>query len=212
MDNLASSSSQSEKHVLRERMNARRKALTSEEAGSAALAAQRWLMTDKAWANARQVTLYVAARGEMSTSRLLEAAWDAGKQVLLPRCRPQQRGYMDFVLCASMKDLCSGYFGLLEPRPELPALPWEPVEPCDSSSSRVLSPDVLVIPGVAFDRQGNRLGYGGGYYDRALSHPALAGAARVGLAYSWQVVECVPAELWDCPVQVLCTEEGLQWL
>lgn len=209
MSKVANGPTQHIKKVLRERMNARRKALGAAEAQKCAAAAQDALMADEVWCRARQVALYVAARGELGTASLLEAAWSAGKQVLLPRCRPRQAGHMDFVRCASMADLVPGHFGLLEPQADRAALPWESEEP---NALNALCPDLLVIPGVAFDMQGNRLGQGGGYYDRALSHPALIGAVRVGLAYTWQVVKTLPVELWDCPMHGLCTEEGMQWL
>ena len=190
-------------------MNVRRSALSSHEVRQLGTLAQRALMADAVWIKARQVGLYVSTRGEMSTALLLQKAWEEGKQVLLPRCLPKRLGYMDFVLCDGPHCLAPGFFGIEEPRPELEALPWE----WDGASGQVeLFPDLLVLPGVAFDQQGNRLGYGGGYYDRALAHPALGGALRVGLAYSWQVIRRLPVESWDCPVQALCTEEGLQWL
>lgn len=212
MSNVANSPTQNIKKVLRQRMIARRRALTGAEAQRSAAAAQGALMEDMAWVHAQQVVLYVAARGEMGTAALLEAAWSAGKQVLLPRCHARHRGHMDFVRCAGMNDLVPGRFGLLEPHPDMPALPWESEDPHAPHAPHTLFPDLLILPGAAFDVQGNRLGQGGGYYDRALSHPAMNGATRVGLAYSWQVVKSLPVELWDCPVHGLCTEEGVQWL
>ena len=191
------------KRHLRAAMNARRVAQPPAQARAAAEAAQRALMAQPCWTEARQIALYVAFKGEMDTGLLLRHAWEQGQQVLLPRCRPRTQGIMDLVLCSGPGDLHPGHFGILEPRADLPALAWD-----DPS----LAPAVMVVPGVAFDRTGRRLGFGGGYYDRALARPALAQTARVGLAYSWQVVDGLPAEDWDCPVQCLCTEEGCTWL
>lgn len=209
MDKTANNPIPAIKKALRERMGARRASLTEHELRQLGNMAQKALMADRAWIEARQVALYVAMRGEVNTTKLLEEAWSAGKQVLLPRCRPRQPGYMDFVPCMGPGCLSHGHFGIEEPCPDIAPLPWESEGP---PGPQDLFPDLLVLPGVAFDRQGYRLGYGGGYYDRALSHPALAGAVRVGLAYTWQVVRELPVEPWDCPVHALCTEEGMQWL
>jgi 5-formyltetrahydrofolate cyclo-ligase len=70
------------------------------------------------------------------------------------------------------------------------------------------APDVIVVPGVAFDRRGHRLGYGRGYYDRALA--ACPGARRVGLCHSFQLVEALPEEAHDEPVDYIVTPDGAQ--
>ena len=218
------------KKALRQRMDARRRAQPPEEALALGEAAQKALLADPVWNRARQVTLYVAMRGEMPTDRLLEEAWSSGKEVLLPRCHPRRYGHMDFVLCSGREDLTPGRFGIWEPRPELPPLSWNEGEAGVSENERSgraadnerpegaaqvlppLCPDVLILPGVAFDRQGLRLGFGGGYYDRVLGHPLLAASLRVGMAFSWQVIKALPQQLWDCHVNALCTEEGVLWL
>lgn len=183
-------------------MNVRR-GLTSAESRAHSLMAQRALLADPAWRNAQQVALYMPIRGEVETAMLLEDAWNRQVQVLLPRCHAQAQGNMDFVPCASRAQLTAGPYGILEPSPDCPALPWEVAQ---------LSPDVAVIPALVFDTAGFRLGYGGGYYDRALRHPCFARTRTVGLCYVAQCVSVVPREPWDCPVNALCTEEGLQWL
>ena len=207
MGKRGESSAVAVKKALRERMKAKRAALTPQKVRQLSQAAQEALMADTAWTEARQVALYMPTRGEVSTSLLLEAAWEQGKQVLLPRCRVKQHGIMDFVPCGSLDDVTAGHFGLREPRPEIPALAWT-----EGEEQPALRPELLVLPGLAFDRQGYRLGFGGGYYDRALSYPALAHTVRVGLAYAWQIVAAVPVQLWDCPVNALCSEEGMLWL
>lgn len=194
---------QEEKRRIRAVMRQRREGQAPDLARERGAAAQAALMAERVWQEARQVALYVAFRGEAETDVLLHAAWAQGRQILLPRCRRDTPGIMDFVLCAGIEDLQPGHFGILEPRGDLPALDW---------GGSALAPDILIIPGVAFDRKGGRLGFGGGYYDRALAKPALRASVRVGLAFSWQVVDALPAEDWDFSVQCLCTEEGCTWL
>lgn len=111
--------------------------------------------------------------------------------------------------CACAADLKPGRYGIAEPDPiRCPAIDMD-AAPGSASS---FAPDIAVIPGVAFDRQGNRLGHGAGYYDRFLAHPAMARTALVGLAYAFQIVPALPVAPWDRPVHALCTEEGLTWL
>jgi 5-formyltetrahydrofolate cyclo-ligase len=87
-----------------------------------------------------------------------------------------------------------------------------PLEPgrhdIPAPTGRVRVPDVIVVPGVAFDRRGHRLGYGRGYYDRALA--ACPTARRVGLCHAFQLVEALPEEAHDEPVDYLVTPDGAQ--
>ncbi len=194
MDNIAQ-----EKRLLRQKFLTERTKQPSAHANSEA--AQQKLLTEIVWQHACSVALYMAVRGEMSTNLLLEHAWRTGKCVLLPRCRPEQ-GKMDFVPCTSMDDLAPGNFGIMEPHAHLPAIHL------DSDA-----PHIMVIPGTAFDKRGNRLGFGGGYYDRLFAEPwCCPHTIRMGLCYSWQIVEALPIEAWDMPMNALITEEGLLWI
>ncbi len=190
-------------HTAMEEKTRLRGALSARRAGQDRALAQRALLAQPLWREARQVAAYVALPDEMDTALLLEDVWGSGRELLLPRCRKDQPGYMDFVPCAGSRELVPGTFRVPEPLPEIPALSW---------GGGRLAPDIIVVPGVGFDRRGRRLGYGGGYYDRALAHPALARTVVVGLAFALQLVEAVPAEAWDRPVHALCTEEGFTWL
>lgn len=202
------------RQALRRAMLARRAALPPEEAARLGHAAQDALLASPAWQAARQVLLYVAVRNETATARLLDAAWADGKQVLLPRCvtsAPQEDAAancdneMCLAPCACAADLKPGRYGISEPDPaRCPAI--------DMDAATNFAPGLAIIPGVAFDRQGNRLGHGAGYYDRFLAHPAMARTALVGLAYAFQIVPALPVAPWDRPVHALCTEEGLTWL
>lgn len=186
---------------MRAEMLARREAAASSTLGVGE-AVQAALMADPIWKSARLVALYMAFKGEVGTDLLLRDAWARGRRVLLPRCG-EQKGFMELVPCSGLEDLQPGRYGMLEPRSDVPAWAWD---------DPALTPDFMVVPGVAFDRKGRRLGFGGGYYDRALARPAMAGCRLTGLAFSWQVVDELPWEAWDRPVHGLCTEEGCTWL
>jgi 5-formyltetrahydrofolate cyclo-ligase len=191
----------SSKAALRKKMLAARAALTQEDVRTRSFAIQKHILADEAWLRASSVALYAAVKQEAQTWRLLEQAWRSGRQVYLPRVGPNAGGALTFARCASKGHLISGAFGIPEPDPlTCPA--------CDFTLENAF-PDLLIVPGVAFDRSGHRLGMGGGYYDRFLS---AAKTLSIGLAYGFQLLEAIPAERWDKNVNAVCTEQGLLWM
>ena len=190
-----------DKRELRRRLRKRRAELAEGEAGCRrSSAVQTRLLESVFWQKSRRVVLYVAVKGEVDTSLLLERAWKEGREVFLPRCRPEEPGLMDMIACCGPEELVPSRFGI--PEPEL------------SASSRLLSPreledgehTLIVVPALAFDRNGFRLGYGGGYYDRMLD---AARCFSVGLTYHELLQDRLPRETWDRPVGAVCTEEDL---
>lgn len=197
------------KAALRKTLLARRLAQPAAVASAFSHCAQAALMAHSCWHTASCVALYMPVRGEVDTRLLREDAWARRMHLLLPRCRVhsgQMDFVMDFVLCQGEHDTAPGAYGILEPAAHLPAQTFI------AGDANACPPDIIVLPGVAYDRQGRRLGFGGGYYDRVLAQPALSKSLRVGLAFAWQIVDALPADPWDYSVHCLCTEEGLQWL
>ncbi len=197
------------KQGFRKQMLALRRSLTADEAQRRSLAAQERLMAQPLWRDARCVALYASLPGELATDALLDAAWQDGKTVLLPRVVPEQaaggKGQMDFVACADWADLAAGSYGIREPRPDLP--PWE-----FRTGQPDGAPACFVLPGVAFDRHGHRLGFGGGFYDRFQARTHWP-CPRVGLCFDLQLVDdFAPAlcDSWDMGVTHICTESA--WL
>ena len=191
------------KGALRPLLREQRVALVT---GEVSLAAQRHILADPAWASARIVALYVPLPGEMDTTLLQHMARLAQKQLWLPRCLQDAgtAGRMEFA-AAQTAHLRPGPFGIMEPDPALcPAVPDD------------MTPDLLIVPAIAYDREGYRLGYGGGYYDRYLERlrGTLARAATrlLGLAPDALIVEHLPRDPWDFPVHGLSTEKGITWL
>lgn len=185
----------------------RKKILTLRQRQSPGLArarsleAQKRLLDSPLWQNARSVALYVALKGEMGTDKLLEAAWRNGWDVWLPRVRLGEASRMDFALCTGMKQLQAGPFNLREPHACAPTM-------TEDDCGTNFTPDLLVLPGLAFDKRGLRLGFGGGYYDRFLSTGGLS-CPRVGLCFAFQFVAELPQADWDKTVNHICTEEQL---
>jgi len=197
-----SSIASDEKGALRARMLEQRAMLPPEEAAWRGRSAQNHVLVSPPWAKARIVALYMPIRGEVDTGLLHSRAWAEGKCVLLPRCIAGRRGEMELVVCKDTTDLAPGLYGILEPLPALPAIDLDDPKQ---------APHLLMVPCLAVDRQGCRLGYGGGYYDRLLRRPALQVTLCIGLIYTLQFVPSLPKESWDALLHGVCTEEGLVW-
>ena len=191
-----------DKAVLRAAMRERRRSLTDRDVYERSLAAQRHVLASEAWSTATSIGLYMAVRQETDTSLLLEEAWKAGKDVYLPYVSPVMPGIMELVLCGSGQELVKNRFGIPEP--------VSPVCPVSQSDSGC--PDYIIVPALAFDMEGHRLGSGGGYYDRLFGRKSMQDAIRIGFAYAFQIVGGIPAEAWDAPMHALVTEESFVWL
>lgn len=137
---------------------------------------------------ASAVMLYGASPEEADPGVLEDALRDLGKRIAYPRVAGGHDLTIHWVDDRSA--LVTGAFGLMQPRDEAPRAVLDEI-------------DVIVVPGVAFDEQGNRLGFGGGYYDTLLSAPGAP--PTVGIAYDEQLVQRVPHEERDRPVDVLVT-------
>lgn len=184
------------KREWRRRILEEREALPAErvKAGSFAIARKLWNLA--AYQRAGSLMTYVAFKKEVQTEAIIREALSQGKKVAVPLCSRPERQLIASRLLDFPGDLAPGTWGIPEPKPET----LRPLDPC--------SLDLVLVPGVAFDRQGYRLGYGGGYYDRFLKRLA-PGCVCVGLAFSLQVVDVLPREDHDRPVDLVITEAGI---
>lgn len=164
-----------------------RDAIPSPNAVRAAEAAARHLLALPPLAHARTVALYAAAHSELDPSAAGAELAARGVDLVYPRVADGTR-----LTFHRTGDLRTTRFGLREPGADSPELSLDQI-------------DVMVIPGLAFDRTGTRLGWGKGYYDRAL---ATTRAVRIGYCFALQVVPHVPRESYDIPMHHLVTEDG----
>jgi 5-formyltetrahydrofolate cyclo-ligase len=139
------------------------------------------------------VLLTLPYRSEWDTRALVNAALAAGKQVVLPRVNDATRMLDMHLIDDIERDTAPGFRGIPEPSARLPQVARDAI-------------DWVLVPGVAFDVRGRRLGYGGGFYDRLLSLLAHD-TARVAGAYDMQVIARVPAAPHDLSVQQIVTEQ-----
>ena len=179
------------KTQLRRDMKTRRAAMSAEEVGRASDAMRVRLLRLKPVQEAESIFCYVSIRNEPDTRNLIHDLLDMRRSVCVPRLDADGRMHAHRI--QSLNDLTptgKEYF-------HIPAPPADaPVEP---------SPDICIVPGLAFTQSGQRLGMGGGHYDRYLAnHPDTF---PLGLCYDWQVLESLASEPHDKPVQMLVTEQ-----
>jgi 5-formyltetrahydrofolate cyclo-ligase len=142
---------------------------------------------------ASTLMVFLGFGSEVRIDGLLRWGWEAGKRIVVPLCRPEERGLTPSLL-GIFAELEVGHYGIREPKQEkIRPVPREEI-------------DAILVPAVAFDRRGHRIGYGGGYYDRFL--PEVLRAVRIGAAFSCQIVPRVPEDPHDLPVDRIVTENG----
>jgi 5-formyltetrahydrofolate cyclo-ligase len=149
----------------------------------------------------RRIAFYIAVRGEMDPSPLLQRALCTGKSVFLPILRERPARGLWFAPFTARSGLSKNRFGIPEPNYSHNKLvmPW--------------SLDLVFVPLVAFDSEGHRLGMGGGYYDRTFAFKTkrshLKGPTLVGLAHEFQLQSKLPVMPWDIPLDAVITEETI---
>jgi 5-formyltetrahydrofolate cyclo-ligase len=177
---------------LRAQMRARRDALEARWRASASAAIVAKLLRLKPWGAARCVLAYSSIGSELQMAPLLATTLAQGKRLLLPRINQTQHCLDLYRVSDMQRDTQAGVWGIREPH---------------ASGTQVSAGDVdlVIVPGLAFDPTGNRMGYGGGYYDQLL--PRLDSRCwRIALAFDTQVVAEVPHGANDQRVDLIITE------
>ena len=151
-----------------------------------------------AYAAAKCVAFYIDVRSEVRTRHALPAALASGKKIVVPWCN--ERGELELFHLLSMDELALGMYRILEPKPELRPLPERQVLPAEL--------DLIMVPGVAFDKAGARMGHGKGYYDKLLQH-ARPDAPLVALAFECQLFHEVPVGQHDIFMDMIITEKAI---
>ncbi|MBQ8972470.1 MAG: 5-formyltetrahydrofolate cyclo-ligase [Clostridia bacterium] len=177
------------KKALRKDMSAKKAAMTKTQIERASLRLANRLFETQAYQNAQSVYCYVSFNQEVDTSPILRRAWRDGKRVAVPKCYGKE---MRFIWIENMNELAPGFYGIPEPVADAPV----------AQDERAL----IIMPGLAFDREGHRVGYGGGYYDRYLeqqpNHPTVA------LCFDFQMLERLNVDAYDIPVDFVIVDQG----
>lgn len=145
--------------------------------------------------NAQHVLVYVGYRSEVSTRFLIQELLHVGKSIYVPWCENDE---LRLFRMESLEELQPGAFNIPEPPVDLRTR--------KDRQGKATSLDAIFLPGLAFDFNGNRLGQGKGYYDRLLAEVS-ENCTLIGLAFAVQVVEEVPTEPHDVPLDVIVTDE-----
>lgn len=184
---------------IRRDIRSRRQSLSIEQQQKAAQSVCQRLLAHPQVSSAQHIALYLSFDGELCTKPLIDALWQQAKQLYLPILHPFCSGHLLFQRYQRDTKLISNRFRILEPK---------------LSCLQVLPPqqlDVLIMPLVAFDKQGNRLGMGGGFYDRTLSTLSDK-VTRIGIAHDSQLYPSLPIQSWDQPLDCIVTPSRLwEW-
>lgn len=156
-------------------------------------AAARHLGRSVELAGCRSVILYASLPDELPSPPLLSLARSRGKPTCFPRMTAE--GVLTMVACEQWEDLSAGRYGVLEPPSGWPGRPLQ-------------EGDLVLVPGVAFDRSGHRLGRGGGYWDRTIPAGRPEGLMLIGVSFACQQIERVPHGPGDRGVDALLSEAG----
>lgn len=148
---------------------------------------QKTLEESREFQEAEAVLLYHALPGEVQTEDLIWK-WAKKKRILLPRVKGED---LEIIQVTSPEDLEAGTFGVMEPR--------------GSALEDLSCIDLVIVPGQAFDRCNHRMGHGRGFYDRLLTQ--LPHTRKIGIAFSWQIVESIPVEPHDISMDRVITDE-----
>ncbi len=186
---------QREKDLTRQRIIKLRNGLTPQELREKSILVEDKLFGINQFKQASVAMFYVSFRNEVHTPSMISRAIRAGKKVGIPIvCKDEGR-----LLISELHDmdgeLQPGSFGVLEPKPQF-------IRPM-----KLQQIEAVVLPGVAFDESGRRLGYGGGYYDRLLQ--SAGNKLLVGLAYEFQIVSALPGLDHDVGVNLVVTEQRI---
>jgi 5-formyltetrahydrofolate cyclo-ligase len=184
------------KSLLKERLRSelleRRRSLSFEEVWRLSALVQKRFLASPFYKKAQRLSLYASFQNEVLTDDIFKDAVEGGKEVYYPRVIRGAKRHLGFFKVGSLKELASGSYDIPEPE----------------EKEEKISPgafDLVVVPGVAFDEGGGRLGYGKGYYDMALKGLECP---VVALAYEFQVIkEAISVEVHDVPVEAVVTEE-----
>lgn len=186
------------KAQIRNRLNDKRKSVSDVERNQAAQQAMQLLTQNAIFDESKNIACYLARTEEFDCNPIIQAIWQAKKNCYLPVLSANKEGHLDFVAYQANDLLRLNRYQILEPE-----------------NTATIAPeklDLILLPLVGFDLQGNRLGVGGGYYDRTfefIKNRVQVKPLMLGLAFEFQQVHQLPADEWDVPLCGVLTEKKL---
>jgi 5-formyltetrahydrofolate cyclo-ligase len=196
MAHESAESIQERKKKIREQAHANRNAQENKDELSKEICARFVALPE--YVQAKTVMYYIDVRSEVRTRHALPEALTQGKKIVVPWCN--DHGELELFHLESMDELAVGMYKILEPKAELRTLPAKQLQPTDL--------DLIMVPGVAFMRNGARMGHGKGYYDKLLQH-ARPDAPLVALAFECQLFDEIPTAPHDIYMDMVITERAI---
>lgn len=179
------------KKELRKELKARRRNISNKSVSDSKIC--NYLTESSIYKNADTILFYAALDDEINIDECIAVALSQGKKVALPVCLDDE-GHMKFYYINSLKDIKTGFFGVREPDADICC------EVVDFNHS------ICIVPAIAYDKKGYRLGYGKGYYDRFLENFSFI---SVGLCYNELIMDVLPIGEYDIPVDYIITQNGI---
>ncbi|MBR5930585.1 MAG: 5-formyltetrahydrofolate cyclo-ligase [Lachnospiraceae bacterium] len=196
-----------QKKEIRAEVSAKKKALSMKEVERMSLELKEQFCQLDAYKEAECIFAYMSYNEEVRTMPIIEQAWKDGKRVAVPKtyasgAKKNDKGvaipdFMEFIYIRSMEDCTKGYMGIPEPKDEICGI--DEAGDLDLSKAQVAEEKkvLLLMPGLAFDRSGNRIGYGGGFYDKYLHYHRDVAFTLVALCFDFQVYDRIPTKAHD---------------
>jgi 5-formyltetrahydrofolate cyclo-ligase len=180
---------------LRKEIREARRTLSFDAQQRASQQIMPFLVTHPSVINAKNIAIFLNHDGEIGTQLFIKWCWENDKSVYLPVIHPFSKHHLLFLKYSSETKLIKNKYGILDPKLNVTTL----IHPSQL--------DIIFTPLVAFDKQGNRIGMGGGYYDRLLQpfHTTKIGPYPIGLAHDCQLIAKVPIDSWDIPLPEIIT-------
>lgn len=181
------------KFLLRNQLRKRRDAITPEETATKNQQIANALSSFAAFQQESTILFYYPVKNEVDTRPIIRKALALKKRVLLPAANKEKISLTLYLINDEKNDLEMGAYGILKPKKSCPVIDKSEV-------------DLIIVPGIGFDERGNRLGSGKGFYDYFLKSST---AKKIGLAYESQIVNNLPTEEHDVPIDIIITEKRI---
>ena len=182
------------KDNLRKNMLSKRKSMEIEDVTAFSNEIINKIMKLPEFINSSTIMLYLSFNNEVNTYPLVKWCLDNNKTVIAPYCVQSNKEIVPYKITNLSNDLIKSTFGVMEPKQDL------------LEKVNIEDIDLILVPGVAFDEHCNRIGFGAGYYDRFLCKKSKD-ATTIGIAYDYQIIDKVPTDKYDVPLDFIITEK-----
>lgn len=182
------------KSEIRKKIMAVKKSMTESQINELSSIIAGRLTETKQYIDNENILIYVSYNQEVKTMSMITEGIKAGKHIYVPKVlNGKMSKYMEFIRIYSLDELTPGYMGIMEPA---------------SNEYSVLDKGLVVMPGIAFDTQRNRIGYGGGFYDRYLKEHTKK-FYKTAVCFDYQIVDNIPAEEFDIRPDMIITDRRI---